>query len=722
KTNIPFLLNVINNEKFSSGEATTRLIDTTPSLFEFKPRKDRATKLLNFLGDVIVNGNPNAKDQTPTKRLEPVKIPEPDVQQERPKGTKDLLNELGPEKFSEWILEQKELLITDTTLRDAHQSLLATRVRSYDMLAIADSISRKTPSLFSLEMWGGATFDSAMRFLKEDPWQRLTQLREKIPNILFQMLFRGSNAVGYSNYPDNVVKGFVNHASERGMDIFRIFDSLNYTPNMKAAMEAVRETEKSICEAAICYTGDILDEKRDKYSLKYYVDLANELKLMGAHILCIKDMAGLCRPYAAEKIVKTLKEEVGLPIHFHTHDTSGINASSILKASEAGVDIADAALSSMSGSTSQPCLNSIVAALENTDRESSLNLRELDEFSDYWEGIRKYYFPFDTSPPHGTAEVYLHEMPGGQFTNLKEQAEAMGLGSRWPEIAQCYSEVNDLFGDIVKVTPSSKVVGDMTMFLVTQGISPADVVNLPKGTAFPESVVDMLGGGLGQPMDGWPAEVQKVILGDKEPITDRPGDHAKEVDFDEVKKELKTKLNREPTEDEVWSYLMYPQVFLDFISSNNEFSDLSVLPTPAYFYGAQVGEEISIDIEVGKTLFVELVNVGEPDENANRNVIFELNGSARHTLINDRTLTPTAVLRKKADKADSSQIGAPMPGLVAELNVSIGNKVQEGDPLLTLEAMKMFTTVSSPHSGTVESIEVSSGENVDTGDLLLIIV
>ena len=721
KTNIPFLLNVISNDKFSSGNATTRLIDTTPSLFDFKPRKDRATKLLNFLGDVIVNGNPNAKDQTPTKKFATVRVPEPDLHEPIPKGTKDLLNELGPEKFSEWILEQKELLITDTTLRDAHQSLLATRVRSYDMLAIADAIATKTPSLFSLEMWGGATFDSSMRFLKEDPWQRLTQLREKVPNILFQMLFRGSNAVGYSNYPDNVVKGFVHHAAERGMDIFRIFDSLNYTPNMIAAMEAVREAEGSICEAAICYTGDILDEKRDKYSLKYYVNLAHELKTMGAHILCVKDMAGLCRPYAAEKLVRTLKEEVGLPMHFHTHDTSGINASSILKASEAGVDIADAALSSMSGSTSQPCLNSVVAALENTERESSLDLRDLDEFSDYWEGIRKYYFPFDTSPPHGTAEVYLHEMPGGQFTNLKEQAESMGLGSRWPEIAQCYSEVNDLFGDIVKVTPSSKVVGDMTMFLVTQGISPADVTNLPKGTAFPESVVDMLGGGLGQPIGGWPSEVQKVILGGKDPITDRPGDHANEVNLDEIREELKTKINRDPSEDEVWSYLMYPQVFLDFIASNNEFSDLSVLPTPAYFYGAQVGEEISIDIEVGKTLFVELVNVGEPDDNANRNVIFELNGSSRHALVTDRTLTPTAVSRKKADKADLSQIGAPMPGLIAELNVSIGNKVEEGAPLLTLEAMKMYTTVSSPHSGTVESIEVSSGDNVDTGDLLLII-
>ena len=721
KTNIPFLINVIENDDFSQGNATTRLIDTTPSLFDFNPRKDRATKLLNFLGDVIVNGNQNAKGKKPNFEFNPPRLPQYDSKITPPKGTRDKLLELGPEKFSEWILNEKQLLITDTTLRDAHQSLLATRVRTYDMLAVADAIAKNTPSLFSLEMWGGATFDSSMRFLKEDPWQRLKLLREKIPNILFQMLFRGSNAVGYSNYPDNVVKGFVHHAAERGMDIFRIFDSLNYAPNMKAAMEAVRETEKSICEAAICYTGDILDESRDKYSLKYYVNLANELKSMGAHILCIKDMAGLCRPYAAEKLVKTLKEEVGLPIHFHTHDTSGINASSILKASESGVDIVDVALSSMSGSTSQPCLNSVVAALENTDRESSLELRKVDELSDYWEGVRKFYFPFDTSPPHGTAEVYLHEMPGGQFTNLKEQAEAMGLGSRWPEIAQCYSEVNDLFGDIVKVTPSSKVVGDMTMFLVTQDIKPCDVPNLPKGTAFPESVVDMLGGGLGQPIGGWPSEVQKVILGDKEIITDRPGKHAAPVNLDQIKNELENKLNRAPTDDEVWSYLMYPQVFLDFIESQNEFSNLSVLPTPAYFYGVNTGQEISIDIEIGKTLFVELVHVSEPDENANRNVIFELNGSARHALVCDKTLTPTAIKRKTADPTDSSQIGAPMPGLVAELNVSIGSKVTDGDPLLTLEAMKMYTTVSAPHSGTIESIEIVSGDNVDTGDLLLII-
>ena len=478
KTNIPFLENVIRNEAFRSGQATTRLIDTTPQLFEFKGRRDRATKLLAFLADTIVNGNPQAKGHRPSAPLTPAPLPGVDLKQEPAAGSRQLLLELGPVKFAAWIREQKQLLITDTTFRDAHQSLFATRVRSYDMLAVADAVARRTPGLFSLEMWGGATFDTAMRFLHEDPWGRLRALRERIPNICFQMLFRGSNAVGYSNYPPNVVAGFVKHAAASGIDIFRIFDSLNYTPNLKVAMEAVQETH-AICEAAICYTGDILDPARTKYSLAYYVKMAKELERMGAHILAIKDMAGLCRPYAAHALVKALREEIGIPIHFHTHDTSGINAASVLQASDAGVDIVDLALASMSGSTSQPNLNSIVAALQHTGRETALDLEALNEFSDYWEHVRAFYAPFDTAPRSGTAEVYLHEMPGGQFTNLKEQANSMGLGHRWPEIARCYAEVNQLLGDIVKVTPSSKVVGDMALFLFTRGIRPADVVNLP---------------------------------------------------------------------------------------------------------------------------------------------------------------------------------------------------------------------------------------------------
>jgi pyruvate carboxylase len=433
------------------------------------------------------------------------------------------LLEKGARKFAAWALKQKRLLITDTTFRDAHQSLLATRVRTYDMLAVADAVARRTPQLFSMEMWGGATFDTAMRFLREDPWERLRQLRQRIPNICFQMLFRGSNAVGYSNYPDNVVAGFVKHAAAEGIDIFRIFDSLNYTPNLKVAMEAVQETH-AVCEAAICYTGDILDPKRTKYSLKYYVKLAKELEKMGAHFLAIKDMAGLCRPYAAYQLTKALKEEIGLPVHFHTHDSSGVNSGSVLEASDANVDVVDLAIASMSGSTSQPNLNSIVAALQHTPRDTGLDLEALNEFSDYWEQVRSVYAPFDTSPASGSAEVYLHEMPGGQYTNLKEQAAAMGLAHRWPEIARCYAEVNQLFGDIVKVTPSSKVVGDMTMFLITRGIKAADVVNLEPGeTPFPESVIDMLSGGLGKPVGGWPKKVQQVVLGKRKPLRGRPG-------------------------------------------------------------------------------------------------------------------------------------------------------------------------------------------------------
>ncbi|MFT4549689.1 MAG: pyruvate carboxylase [Verrucomicrobiales bacterium] len=720
KTNIPFLENVLKNEKFRSGLANTRLIDETPELFKFTPRRDRATKLINFLGDVIVNENPNSKGHKLEAAIPPAIRPAFDKGQTPPPGTKQKLMELGAEKFAEWVRDEKRLLITDTTFRDAHQSLLATRVRTYDMLACADAVARRTPELFSLEMWGGATFDSAMRFLREDPWDRLRQLREAVPNICFQMLFRGSNAVGYSNYPDNVVRGFVKHAAEAGMDIFRVFDSLNYTPNLKAAMEAVRDTH-GVCEGTICYTGDILDEKRDKYTLKYYVDLAKELVQMGAHMICIKDMAGLCRPYAAHKLVKALREEVSVPIHFHTHDSSGINAASILQAADAGVDIADAAIASLSGSTSQPNLNSIVAALEHTERDTKLDRETLDEFSDYWEHVRKFYKPFDTSPPFGTAEVYLHEMPGGQFTNLKEQAEAMGLGARWPEIARTYAEVNKLFGDIIKVTPSSKVVGDMTMFLITRGVKPADVLNLPSGTPFPESVIDMLAGGLGQPMGGWPAALQKVVLGDRVPVTDRPGAHADPVDFDVVAAELEKKLKSTPSQDDIWSYLMYPKVFVDYAEFKKTYTDVSVLPTTAYFYGLQAEEEITVDIEEGKTLFIKHIHVGKTDEHGNRLAVFDLNGVPRHASIQDRQSENVKEARPQADPQDENQVGAPMPGMVSAVAASVGEKVEEGDNLLTLEAMKMFTTITAPRAGIIESVHVAAGESVESKDLLVTI-
>jgi pyruvate carboxylase len=730
KTNIPFLENVLANEVFRSGQATTTLIDTTPELFSFKPRRDRATKLLNFLGNVIVNGNPHAKGYKPAKAFAEAPPPAYDHRAAPPAGTRDLLLQLGAKKFAEWTLKQRRLLITDTTFRDAHQSLMATRVRTYDMLAVADALARRVGAqksgLFSLEMWGGATFDTAMRFLSEDPWERLRQLRAKIPNICFQMLFRGSNAVGYSNYPDNVVAGFVKHAAASGMDIFRIFDSLNYLPNLEVAMESVQETH-AVCEAAICYTGDILDAKRDKYSLKYYVKLAKEVEKMGAHFLAIKDMAGLCRPFAAKKLVKALKDEVGIPIHFHTHDTAGVQAAAILEASDAGVDVVDLAIASMSGSTSQPNLNSTVASLEHTSRATGLDLDAVNEFSDYWEKVREIYAPFDTAPRTGGADVYSHEMPGGQYTNLKEQAASMGMSHRWREIARTYAEVNQLFGDIVKVTPSSKVVGDMALFLFSRGIKPADVVNLEPGSVgFPESVIDMMSGGLGWPAGGFPEGVWCVVLGEKKfreaKTAFEKGEstaQAPPINLRKLREELPEKLKRDVTDDDVYSHLMYPQVFGDFARHHAQFSDVSVLPTPAFFYGLKLGEEVSVAIEEGKTLFIKLVNVSAPDKDARRTVTFELNGMTREAHILDKGVAPKTRIRPKADLTDPLQVGAPIPGLIVTLAVSVGQKVEKSDKLLMLEAMKMQTTVYAPADGVVEELHVQVGDTVESKDLLV---
>ena len=720
KTNIPFLENVVLDETFRLGNATTRLIDTNPDLFKFQPRRDRATKLLSYLSDITVNGNNTAKGYRPAEVLLPARVPAFDLKAGIPKGSRDRLLELGPEKFAAWIREQKPLLITDTTMRDAHQSLIATRMRSVDMLNVADVVAHRTPNLFSLEMWGGATFDTAMRFLKESPWDRLRDLREKVPNICFQMLFRGSNAVGYSNYPDNVVAGFVKHSAEAGMDIFRIFDSLNYLPNMQVAMEAVRNETKSICEAAVCYTGDIDDPKRDKYSLKYYIAKAKELEKMGAHILAIKDMAGLCRPFAVKKLVAALREEIGLPIHFHTHDSSGINAASVLSAADAGVDIADLAIASMSGSTSQPNLNSVCAALRGHERDPGIDLDALNEMSDYWEEVLGFYTPFNTAPRAGSAEVYFHEMPGGQFTNLKEQANAMGLGHRWPEIARTYAEVNQLFGDIIKVTPSSKVVGDMCMYLITRGIRPQDVPSLAPGSHdFPESVIDMLSGGLGQPDGGWPKDVQKVVLGDRVATTKRPGELAAPVDLEATRADLAKKLGRAANDDDLYSHFMYPQVSADFDQFMTSYGEVSGLPTPAFFYGLSIGEEIEVQIDHGKLLFIKLIGIGEADDEGRRNVFYELNGMPRESQILDKSLAPkNAVTKAKGDAKDPLQVVAPMPGMVTDLAVGVGTRVKAGDPIISLEAMKMLTTISANIDGTVTEILVKKGDSVSTDDLL----
>ncbi len=734
KTNIPFLENVIAHPLFRSGQATTTLIDTSPELFTFKVRRDRASKLLNFLGNVTVNGNPHAKGYRPAKPFPAVIAPGLDDRSTPLPGTRDLLLKLGAKKFAEWTLKQKRLLITDTTFRDAHQSLMATRVRSYDMLASAGFLARRAPQLYSLEMWGGATFDTAMRFLNEDPWERLRQLRAKVPNICFQMLFRGANAVGYTNYPDAVVAGFVKHAAASGIDIFRIFDSLNYLPNLRVAMDAVQATH-AVCEAALCYSGDILDDRRDKFTLKYYVKMAKELERMGAHVLAIKDMAGLCRPYAAHKLVKALKAEVGLPIHFHTHDTSGINAASILRAVDAGVDIVDLATASMSGSTAQPNLNAIVAALQHTPRATGLDLGALDQFSDYWEQVRTFYAPFDTAPKTGSAEVYLHEMPGGQYTNLKEQAVSMGVAHRWPEIARTYAEVNQLFGDIIKVTPSSKVVGDMALFLFSRGIKPADVVNLPPGeTPFPESVIDMLTGGLGWPDGGWPVQMWCAVLGEKRfkaaqakyqaaiAAEQKHGRKSAAVDpapLAKLRAEFTDKLRREPTEDELYSHLMYPAVYADFAKHQREFGDVSVLPTPAFFYGLKPREEISVEIEEGKVLIIRLVSVGETDKDGRRPVNYELNGITREVFIQDKSVAVTAKSRPKADLADPLQVAAPIPGLIVTLSTSVGAKVAKGDKLFMMEAMKMQTSVYAPADGVIAELTAAVGDTVESKDLIV---
>jgi pyruvate carboxylase len=728
KSNIPFLENVIQHKAFIDGDCTTTFIDNTPELFAFKPRQDRATKLLSYLGDVIVNSRPDVKAKLDAKRKLPeIVVPEVERASAIPDGSRTALLKLGAKKFcDEWIPKQKRLLLTDTTMRDAHQSLLATRVRTYDMLRIADFYARNAAGLFSLECWGGATFDTSMRFLQEDPWERLAELRQRVPNILFQMLLRGANAVGYTNYPDNVVTEFVKVSGKAGMDVFRIFDSLNWPEGVETAMRAVREHTSGICEAAICYTGDILDAKRDKYTLKYYVDLAKKLEKMGAHILCIKDMAGLCRPYAAKKLVKALSDEIGVPIHFHTHDTSGLNAASILNATDSGVHIADAAMAAFSGQTSQPNLNSIVAALQHTPRDTKLNLDALNRISDYWEQVRAHYYPFEEDIKTGTAEVYQHEMPGGQYTNLKQQAKSLGLEHRWRDVAAAYAAVNQLFGDIVKVTPSSKVVGDMALFMVTNDLSVDDVLDAGRKLSFPKSVVEMMQGLIGQPAGGWPKVVQKIILDSAgaKPLPGRPGATMKPVDFKKTRAEIAEKTGRDAasiSDEDLMSYLMYPQVYVDFEKHNAKFSRTSVIPTSPFFYGLKVGEEVTIEIEPGKSLIVRLISVSAPQPDGTRNVSFELNGQPRDVTIVDRSLAETVKRHAKADPDNAHHVGAPMPGKVTNIAVKKGQAVKAGERLLSIEAMKMETAVYAPRDAKVGELHVTLGTTIASGDLLLVL-
>ncbi len=717
-TNLSFLETVLSHPKFLAGEYTTRFIDETPELFAAKKRRDRATKLLSYIADVTVNGHPETRDRArpPANARPPIA---PRFEGDIVPGTRQKLDELGPKGFADWMRSEERVLVTDTTMRDGHQSLLATRMRTHDLVTIADGYARALPQLFSLECWGGATFDVAMRFLTEDPWERLALIREKAPNILTQMLLRGANGVGYTNYPDNVVRHFVRETAQAGMDLFRVFDCLNWVENMRVAIDAICENGK-LAEGAICYTGDILDPDRAKYSLGYYVAIAKELEAAGCHILGIKDMAGLLKPAAAHRLVTALKQEVGLPIHLHTHDTSGIAAASVLAAIDAGVDAVDAAMDAMSGATSQPCLGSIVEALRHTGRESGLDPEAIRQISFYWEAVRTQYAAFESDLKSGASEVYLHEMPGGQFTNLKEQARALGLETRWHEVAKAYRAANDLFGDIVKVTPSSKVVGDMALMMVAQNLTAADVLSPDRDIAFPASVIEMLHGDLGQPPGGWPEALQRKALKGEPASTARPGALLAEANLADHRTEAEKRCGRRITEQELSSYLMYPKVFSDYARAERKYGPVSVLPTPVYFYGMEIGGEIAVEIERGKSLVVRLQAVGETDEEGQVKVFFELNGQPRIVRVPNRKAAGTVPVRRKAEDGNELHVAAPMPGAVATVAVKPGQKVKSGETLLTIEAMKMETALHASRDGVVQEVLVASGSAVDPKDLLIV--
>ncbi len=718
KTNIPFLFKLIMHPTFMAGDCTTNFIDQTPELFDFPPRRDRATRLLTYLAETIVNGNPLVKDRPKAQRRTAAPLPVYDADSPPPDGMRQKLLELGAEKFSRWLLEQKQVLVTDTTFRDAHQSLLATRLRTYDMLQIAEAYARLCPELFSLEMWGGATFDTSMRFLKECPWQRVAEMRQRIPNILFQMLLRASNAVGYTNYPDNVVEAFVEEAADAGIDVFRVFDALNWVPNMKVAMDAVIKSG-AICEAAICYTGDILDPNRPKYSLKYYVKMARQLEEMGAHILAIKDMAGICKPYAAELLIKTLREEVGIPVHFHTHDTSGAQAAALLKAAEVGVNIVDAAFAPLSGGTSQPNMNTLVEALRFSGRGTGLQSQHLDAISEYWRAVREFYAGFESPALPAGADLYQHEMPGGQYTNLYQQARALGLADRWGEVCQVYADVNQMLGDIVKVTPTSKAVGDFALFLIANEMSTDDVLSGGREIAFPQSVVDLVCGRMGQTPGGFPEKVRDRVLRGEKPIEGRPGANLPDADFQKTAEAIRPFLKRKPSRREIVSHLLYEQVFTDFASHHRKYANTSILPTPTFLYGLDPGEEIAVDIEAGKTLIIRFQTISDAHEDGRRTAFFELNGQPREITVTDRALEPKAPRRKKADPSDPAHIASTMPGMVVNVAARPGDSVVKGQKLLMLEAMKMQTTVAAEREGKISEILVHPGTQVEAGDLLI---
>ncbi|MGP4075087.1 pyruvate carboxylase [Halobacillus sp. K22] len=717
KTNIPFLENVIQHKQFLNGEYNTMFIDRSPELFVFPKRKDRGTKMLSYIADRTINGFEGYGNRKKPTFHNP-RVPDLKFSESMPTGTKQILDERGPEGLAEWLKARPEVLLTDTTFRDAHQSLLATRVRTKDLENIAEPTARLLPQLFSLEMWGGATFDVSYRFLKEDPWERLLKLREKAPNVLFQMLLRSSNAVGYKNYPDNLIREFVEKSASAGIDVFRIFDSLNWVEGMKLTIDAVRQNNK-VAEAAVCYTGDILDSTRPKYDLEYYKKVAKDLQDAGAHILGIKDMAGLLKPEAAYQLITTLKETIDIPIHLHTHDTSGNGIFTYAKAVEAGVDVVDVAAGPMAGLTSQPSANSLYYALEGSARKPEVDIQSYEKLGHFWEDTRKYYTDFESGMMAPHTEVYEHEMPGGQYSNLQQQAKAVGLSPRWDEVKKMYRRVNDMFGDIVKVTPSSKVVGDMALYMVQNGLNEDDVYERGDSLDFPDSVVEFFQGYLGQPYGGFPAELQRIILKGREPLLVRPGELLDPVDFNNLKETLFHSLDRQVTSFDMISYALYPKVFMDYQKFTEQYGDMSVLDTPTFFYGMRLGEEIEVEIEQGKTLIVKMVSIGEAQVDGTRTVYFELNGQPREVVVRDENVKATVQQRPKADKSNTKHIGASMPGTVIKVISAQGENVKKGDHLMITEAMKMETTVQAPFDGVIKAIYVENNEAIHVGDLLI---
>jgi pyruvate carboxylase len=717
KTNIKFLQNVINNETFQNGNATVQFIENHPELFEFKRTRDRGTKLLNYIGETIVNGNPDVKYVDKTKTfIEPV-LPDFDRFAPFPDGTKQLLDKHGPEDFAQIIRADKQIHYTDTTFRDAHQSLLATRMRTLDMLNVADRFVKANPQMFSMEVWGGATFDVAYRFLKECPWKRLQLFREHMPNTLLQMLIRGSNAVGYTAYPDNLIERFIEKSAENGVDVFRIFDSLNWFDGMKTSIKAVRERTNSIAEGSVCYTGDILDPNQTKYTLDYYVDLAKRLRDEGIHILAIKDMAGLLKPYSAEILISKLKEEIDIPIHLHTHDTSGLQVATYMKAAEAGVDIVDVALASMSGLTSQPNFNSVVKMLEGTDRARGLNVKSLNEYSNYWEAVREYYYPFESGLKAGTAQIFDHEIPGGQYSNLRPQARGLGLEHKFETIKKNYQEVNELFGDLVKVTPSSKVVGDMAMFLTSNELTAQDVREKGGELSFPDSVKALFRGDLGQAHGGFPEDISKMVLKDEKPYTNKPNEHLEPIDFEKEFAAFQKEYSKHCNELDFLSYKLYPKVFKDYHDDFEKYGDLFPLPSKAFFFGLDNNEEILIRLGNGQSILVKLLYVTDPNEDGIRSVFFKFNGTTRVIEVKDNNAVTDKVAHKKAE-ADK-EIGAPLQGSLSSVVVKAGDNIKKNDPLFIIEAMKMESTVTAPFDGKVKQIHLQGGVMVEQDDLVV---